>query len=132
MGASNCLSRVFGSGDLTTSLGVQTNPKPLSLDKTPILFARHSQGFFKVLGKGVLPKQPVIVKAKFFSKIAGTLTLALALARAHAYNNGQESSKLWRSNDLFPFQNISPRAHPPSPTVESKIKAVGGACVVAA
>lgn len=27
-------------------------------------------GFFKVLGKGVLPKQPVIVRAKFFSKIA--------------------------------------------------------------
>lgn len=28
------------------------------------------QGFFKVLGKGRLPKQPVIVKAKFFSKTA--------------------------------------------------------------
>merc|ERR1711896_84547 len=28
------------------------------------------QGFFKVLGKGRLPKQPVIVKAKFFSKAA--------------------------------------------------------------
>ena len=27
-----------------------------------------SQGYFKVLGKGVLPKQPVIVKARFFSK----------------------------------------------------------------
>jgi large subunit ribosomal protein L27Ae len=27
-------------------------------------------GFFKVLGKGVLPRQPVIVKAKFFSKLA--------------------------------------------------------------
>eukprot|EP01116_Phalansterium_solitarium_P011589 TRINITY_DN27316_c0_g1_i1.p2 TRINITY_DN27316_c0_g1~~TRINITY_DN27316_c0_g1_i1.p2 ORF type:complete len:148 (-),score=22.63 TRINITY_DN27316_c0_g1_i1:42-485(-) len=27
-------------------------------------------GFFKVLGKGVLPKQPVVVKAKFFSKKA--------------------------------------------------------------
>jgi len=27
-------------------------------------------GFFKVLGNGVLPKQPVIVKAKFFSKKA--------------------------------------------------------------
>jgi large subunit ribosomal protein L27Ae len=25
-------------------------------------------GYFKVLGKGVLPEQPVIVKAKFFSK----------------------------------------------------------------
>ena len=28
------------------------------------------QGYFKVLGKGVLPKQPVIVKAKYFSKLA--------------------------------------------------------------
>ena len=43
------------------------------------------KGFFKVLGKGVLPKQPLIVKAKFFSKLA-----------------------------------------------ESKIKAVGGACVLTA
>ena len=28
------------------------------------------QGYFKVLGKGHLPKQPVIVKAKFFSQSA--------------------------------------------------------------
>eukprot|EP00698_Gefionella_okellyi_P003949 TRINITY_DN13658_c0_g1_i1.p1 TRINITY_DN13658_c0_g1~~TRINITY_DN13658_c0_g1_i1.p1 ORF type:complete len:150 (-),score=45.13 TRINITY_DN13658_c0_g1_i1:52-501(-) len=27
-------------------------------------------GYFKVLGKGVLPKQPLIVKAKFFSQLA--------------------------------------------------------------
>jgi len=27
-------------------------------------------GYFKVLGKGFLPIQPVVVKAKFFSKIA--------------------------------------------------------------
>merc|ERR1712109_442371 len=27
-------------------------------------------GYFKVLGKGLLPKQPVIVKAKFFSRRA--------------------------------------------------------------
>ena len=27
-------------------------------------------GYFKVLGKGVLPKQPLIVKAKFFSRKA--------------------------------------------------------------
>ena len=30
----------------------------------------HSQGVFKVLGKGQLPKQPLIVKAKEFSKLA--------------------------------------------------------------
>ena len=27
-------------------------------------------GIFKVLGKGVLPEQPVLVKAKFVSKLA--------------------------------------------------------------
>jgi len=27
-------------------------------------------GFFKVLGKGTLPQQPLVVKAKFFSKLA--------------------------------------------------------------
>ena len=28
------------------------------------------QGYYKVLGKGHLPKQPLIVKAKFFSRKA--------------------------------------------------------------
>lgn len=28
------------------------------------------QGYYKVLGKGALPKQPVIVKAKWFSRTA--------------------------------------------------------------
>ena len=37
--------------------------------KAPVIdVVRH--GFFKVLGKGGLPKQPVIVKARFFSKEA--------------------------------------------------------------
>jgi large subunit ribosomal protein L27Ae len=27
-------------------------------------------GYFKVLGKGQLPEQPLVVKAKFFSKLA--------------------------------------------------------------
>ena len=31
---------------------------------------RRAQGIFKVLGKGDLPKQPLIVKAKEFSKLA--------------------------------------------------------------
>jgi len=35
----------------------------------PVIDVSQS-GFFKVLGKGRLPKQPVIVKAKFFSKTA--------------------------------------------------------------
>jgi large subunit ribosomal protein L27Ae len=30
----------------------------------------YFKGFFKVLGRGVLPKQPVVVKARFFSQIA--------------------------------------------------------------
>lgn len=37
--------------------------------KAPVIdVVRH--GFYKVLGKGSLPKQPVIVKARFFSKTA--------------------------------------------------------------
>eukprot|EP00343_Euplotes_focardii_P006768 CAMPEP_0205819650 /NCGR_PEP_ID=MMETSP0206-20130828/2109_1 /ASSEMBLY_ACC=CAM_ASM_000279 /TAXON_ID=36767 /ORGANISM="Euplotes focardii, Strain TN1" /LENGTH=149 /DNA_ID=CAMNT_0053113499 /DNA_START=37 /DNA_END=486 /DNA_ORIENTATION=+ len=38
-------------------------------DKVPVIDVTRA-GFFKVLGKGVLPKQPMIVKAKFFSKSA--------------------------------------------------------------
>ena len=38
-------------------------------DKVPVIDVTKS-GFFKVLGKGVLPKIPVIVKAKLFSKTA--------------------------------------------------------------
>ena len=38
-------------------------------DEVPVIDVTRA-GFFKVLGKGILPKQPVIVKAKFFSKLA--------------------------------------------------------------
>ncbi|CAL4206343.1 unnamed protein product, partial [Meganyctiphanes norvegica] len=38
-------------------------------DKAPVIDVVRA-GYYKVLGKGVLPKQPVIVKAKFFSRIA--------------------------------------------------------------
>ena len=38
-------------------------------DKVPIIDV-NAAGYFKVLGKGVLPKQPMIVKAKYFSKDA--------------------------------------------------------------
>ena len=34
-------------------------------------------GYFKVLGKGILPKIPVVVKAKFFSKKAEAKILAV-------------------------------------------------------
>lgn len=35
-----------------------------------IEFMNFLQGYYKLLGKGRLPPQPVIVKAKFFSKRA--------------------------------------------------------------
>ena len=38
-------------------------------DKAPVIDCVRA-GYYKVLGKGVLPKQPVIVKAKFFSRSA--------------------------------------------------------------
>merc|ERR1711998_166147 len=38
-------------------------------DKAPIIDCTKA-GVFKVLGKGKLPEQPVIVKARFFSKLA--------------------------------------------------------------
>jgi len=38
-------------------------------EKAPVIDVVRA-GYHKVLGKGVLPKQPVIVKAKFFSHAA--------------------------------------------------------------
>jgi large subunit ribosomal protein L27Ae len=38
-------------------------------DRIPVIDVTKA-GFFKVLGKGFLPTQPVVIKAKFFSKIA--------------------------------------------------------------
>ena len=38
-------------------------------DRVPVIDVTKA-GFFKVLGKGFLPTQPVVIKAKFFSKIA--------------------------------------------------------------
>merc|ERR1711915_610259 len=40
-----------------------------SRTKAPVINCVKS-GYYKVLGKGKLPKQPVIVKAKFFSRVA--------------------------------------------------------------
>jgi len=38
-------------------------------DEVPVIdCVKH--GYFKVLGKGVMPKQPVIVRARFFSEKA--------------------------------------------------------------
>jgi len=48
----------------------QTREKYASVtDKAPVIDVLRA-GYFKVLGKGNLPKQPVIVKAKYFSRIA--------------------------------------------------------------
>jgi large subunit ribosomal protein L27Ae len=38
-------------------------------DRIPVIDVTKA-GYFKVLGKGFLPAQPVVIKAKFFSKIA--------------------------------------------------------------
>jgi large subunit ribosomal protein L27Ae len=38
-------------------------------DRVPVIDVTKA-GFHKVLGKGFLPTQPVVIKAKFFSKIA--------------------------------------------------------------
>ena len=38
-------------------------------DRIPVIDVTKA-GYFKVLGKGFLPTQPVVIKAKFFSKIA--------------------------------------------------------------
>ena len=38
-------------------------------DRVPVIDVTKA-GFFKVLGKGFLPAQAVVIKAKFFSKIA--------------------------------------------------------------
>nr|ALS04637.1 60S ribosomal protein L27a [Pseudodiaptomus poplesia]ALS04792.1 60S ribosomal protein L27a [Pseudodiaptomus poplesia]AQS22800.1 60S ribosomal protein l27a [Pseudodiaptomus poplesia] len=55
---------------LWTLVSEQTRKKYAdSKDKAPVIDCSRA-GFFKVLGKGVLPKQPVIVKARFFSRRA--------------------------------------------------------------
>uniref|UniRef100_A0A915E5S0 Large ribosomal subunit protein uL15 n=1 Tax=Ditylenchus dipsaci TaxID=166011 RepID=A0A915E5S0_9BILA len=51
---------------------ISTTRQPLILtrsDKAPVINVVRA-GYHKVLGKGLLPKQPVIVKAKYFSHTA--------------------------------------------------------------
>merc|ERR1712040_11676 len=55
---------------LWTLVSEQTRTKyAAETKKAPVIDVSRA-GFFKVLGKGVLPKQPVIVKARFFSRVA--------------------------------------------------------------
>merc|ERR1712177_203371 len=55
---------------LWTLVSEQTRKKyEKNAKKAPVIDVSRA-GYFKVLGKGVLPKQPVIVKARFFSRQA--------------------------------------------------------------
>ena len=55
---------------LWTLVSPQTQTAYKSIEgKAPVIDCVHA-GIFKVLGKGELPKQPLVVKAKFFSKLA--------------------------------------------------------------
>ncbi|EGC38289.1 60S ribosomal protein L27a [Dictyostelium purpureum] len=44
--------------------------KQCATDGTAPVVDITQKGYFKVLGHGILPKQPIIVKARYFSKIA--------------------------------------------------------------
>jgi large subunit ribosomal protein L27Ae len=54
---------------LWTLVSAQTRKNYDSAEKAPVIDVTKA-GFFKVLGKGILPKQPVVIKAKFFSRRA--------------------------------------------------------------
>eukprot|EP00871_Galdieria_phlegrea_P003426 jgi/Galph1/4084/GphlegSOOS_G2722.1 len=47
----------------------QVRDEPVNKEQAVVIdVVKH--GYFKVLGKGKLPKQPLVVKARFFSKLA--------------------------------------------------------------
>eukprot|EP00088_Acartia_fossae_P014843 TRINITY_DN17_c0_g1_i4.p2 TRINITY_DN17_c0_g1~~TRINITY_DN17_c0_g1_i4.p2 ORF type:complete len:151 (-),score=47.31 TRINITY_DN17_c0_g1_i4:180-632(-) len=67
---SNYATTTVNLDKLWTLVSEQTRVKYADKkDKAPVIDCSRA-GFFKVLGKGVLPKQPVIVKARFFSRRA--------------------------------------------------------------
>ncbi len=49
---------------------VQAREKAAENSSQALVIDVTKHGIFKVLGKGVLPEQPVLVKAKFVSKLA--------------------------------------------------------------
>lgn len=51
-------------------LGEEVREKAAKDPSTAPLLDVTQHGYFKVLGTGDLPKQPIVVKAKFFSKRA--------------------------------------------------------------
>merc|ERR1712139_561080 len=55
--------------DKLWTLTAAENREPRKDDKLPVIDLGNS-GYFKLLGKGICPKIPVIVKAKYFSKKA--------------------------------------------------------------
>ncbi len=56
--------------DKLWSLVPEAVRKKVDGEKSAPLLDVTQHGFFKVLGKGDLPEQPMVVKAKFFSKLA--------------------------------------------------------------
>ena len=54
---------------LWSILGDEVLAKAKAGDKAPVLDCT-ANGIFKVLGKGRLPKVPLVVKARYFSKLA--------------------------------------------------------------
>jgi len=61
---------------LWTLVDAETQKKYCKKDvKTPLVIDCNKLGVFKVLGKGILPDAPVVVRAKFFSKGAQTKIL---------------------------------------------------------
>ena len=65
-----CIQR--GSNELVTDRAccVQAREEAAKNTKEAAVIDVTKYGIFKVLGKGQLPEQPVLVKAKFFSKLA--------------------------------------------------------------
>ena len=59
--------RIFG---LIEACPVQAREQAAKNTKEAAVIDVTKYGIFKVLGKGQLPEQPVLVKAKFFSKLA--------------------------------------------------------------
>ena len=55
---------------LMTTLVMQAREKAAGSSGQAMVIDVTKHGIFKVLGKGVLPQQPVLVKAKFVSKLA--------------------------------------------------------------
>merc|ERR1712006_20114 len=59
----------FGKVGMLWTLTAAENREPRKDGKLPVIDLGNS-GYFKLLGKGICPKIPVIVKAKYFSKKA--------------------------------------------------------------